>query len=184
MRVNQYVTMSRAFSDDEVVDALRLVTRVGKNSKNPRPIGDLSRVNEQELFAVFTYLSLKDERPNLASKFIKAFRLNYDKFSKIDPIFGIYEACRVALQEVKRSDGLSGQMIKDIRLTALGKSQLDTMRDQVDIRRVTDGENNTAVRAIRTALKKVNQNSDATEDELKSFRLKNIDRRKNNRILH
>lgn len=184
MKVNQYVTMSRAFSDDEIVDALKLITRVGKNSKTPRPIGDLTRVNEQELFAVFTYLSLKAEKPGMASQFIKEFRDQYERIAKVDPVFGIYEGCRVALQRVKKSKSLTNHEVRDIRLTALGRSQLDSVRDQVDVKRVTEGRDDTAVRAVRTAIKKVKENPEATLDELKSFRDKNIQRRKDNRILN
>jgi hypothetical protein len=141
-------------------------------------------VNEQELFAVFTYLSLKAQKPGLATKFIKAFRDKYEQMAKIDPVFGIYEACRVALQNVKKSDGLSNHEVQDIRLTALGKSQLDSIRDQVDVKRVTEGREDTAVRAVRTAMKKVNENPEATLDELTSFREKNIQRRKDTRIIN
>jgi hypothetical protein len=108
----------------------------------------------------------------------------YKEVGKKDSLYGIFEATRLAFEELRRSKNISLDKFREIRLYALGKSQLDSVRDETTVKKITDRPSDTAVRAVKTALKKVDQNTIATEEELANFRKKNKERRESDLSLN
>jgi hypothetical protein len=184
MAVHRKFVSWRTVSNEELLDALEKVEKMRKPTRTPKPLTELSRVNEQEIFAAFTYLKLKEEKPAVASKFLMKFAELYKEVGKKDSLYGIFEATRLAFEELRRSKNISLDKFREIRLYALGKSQLDSVRDETTVKKITDRPSDTAVRAVKTALKKVDQNTIATEEELANFRKKNKERRESDLSLN
>ena len=136
------------------------------------------------IFAAFTYLRLKEEKPALAGKFLMSFAELYKDIGKKDPLYGIFEATRLAFEDLRKTKQITFDKFKEIRLYALGKSQLDSVRDETTVKKITDKPSDTAVRAVRTALIKVAQNAIATDEELENFRKKNKARRESDDLLN
>ena len=67
-------------------------------------------------------------------------------------------------------------MFKKIRSVSLGLSQLDSVKDDVNSSRVTNGSNDTALRSFKTALTKIAENTVASEADLRNFVTRNKSR--------
>lgn len=177
MEISKNVYLGRDYSESEIRGALEQITRPAERESNSRALSNYSRVNEQELFGALILLQLKDLGKGLASKFLGSYRVIYADTVKADPKFGVYDSVWKSLSSIRKAGLLAKEKVTEIRRYALGKSQLDSIKDEVSIKRVTPGKTDTAVRALKTALAKIKENPIATDLELDSFRDKNIARR-------
>lgn len=178
MEISNNISFGKVYSDNEITRALEQITRPAETEPNSRPLSNYSRVNEQELFGAFIVLQLRDLGKGLAAKFLGKYREVYKDTVKADPNFGIYDSIWKSLSSLRKAGNILNEKAREIRQYALGKSQLDSIKDEVHVKRVTSGKTDTAVRALKTALAKIKENPIATEQELESFRNKNMARRK------
>jgi hypothetical protein len=178
MEISNNITTGRNYSDGEIRGALQQVIRADQKDPGSRPLSEYSRVNEQELFAAFIFLQLKDLGKSLATRFMTKYREVSPELINYDPSYGVYESVRRALNPLKKAYKIVNEKTQEFRRYALGKSQLDSLKDEVHVKRVTEGKADTAVRALKTALEKIKENSLASDAELESFRNKNIARRR------
>lgn len=134
-----------------------------------KPLTEHSRVNEQELFAAFTYLQLQEKQPEAATDFLSKFRTAVEAFGSNTSQHSVLDITRNILKEFRKAKVIPRAMFKKIRRVSLGLSQLDSLKDDVNSRRVTDGSNDTALRSFKTALAKIAENTVASESDLRSF---------------
>ena len=140
-----------------------------------QPITENTRVDEQELFAAFTYLQLEAQNPELAAQFMSKFREGIHEAiaSKSDPRYTVLDVTRNILQGLRKAKSITRGMFKKIRRTSLGLSQLDSIKDNVNMDNVTKKDNDSAMRAFKTAFRKIAENPMATLKELRSFAANN-----------
>lgn len=138
-----------------------------------KPLTENSRVNEQELFAAFTYLQLQEKQPETAKDFLSKLRSSLTPKDPDNSEHFLLDATRGILQEFRKTKTISRRMFIKIRQVSLGLSQLDSVGDSVNIRRITEGANDTALRSVKTAMTRISENSIATRDALRSFAGKN-----------
>jgi hypothetical protein len=140
---------------------------------NVKPLTENSRVNEQQLFAAFTYLQLQKNQPEIAKDFLSKLRSSLALKDPRNSEHFLLDATRGILQEFRNTKTIPRRMFIKIRQVSLGLSQLDSVRDSVNMRRITEGANDTALRSVKTAMTRISENSIATRDELRSFVGKN-----------
>lgn len=140
-----------------------------------QPITENTRVDEQELFAAFTYLQLEAQNPELAAEFMSKFKEEIHEAiaSKTDPRYTVLDVTRNILQGLRKAKSITRGMFKKIRRTSLGLSQLDSIKDSVNMDNVTKKDNDSAMRAFKTAFRKIAENPMATLKELRSFAANN-----------
>jgi hypothetical protein len=141
-----------------------------------KPLSEHSRVNEQELFAAFTYLQLQEKQPEAATDFLSKFRSAVEAFGSDKSQYSILDITRSILKEFRKAKVIPRAMFKKIRRVSLGLSQLDSVKDDVNSSRVTNGSNDTALRSFKTALTKIAENTVASEADLRNFVTRNKNR--------
>lgn len=162
------------FSHQAILDTVAAL-RAPEDS-NVKPLTENSRVNEQELFAAFTYLQLQEKQPETAKDFLSKLRAALTAKDPNNSEYSLLDATRGILQEFRKTKAIPRRMFIKIRQVSLGLSQLDSVRDSVNIGRVTEGANDTALRSVKTAMTRISENGIATRDELRSFAGQNKER--------
>lgn len=169
-------------SEARLRESLSFVLRA-RDPKGKANITDLTRVNEQDMFAALTHGQLKEKDSLLAREFEGRFTELVQELIKKDPNNGIFEAARRAVRAMRRSGKLIKASANQIRKVSLGMAQLDTVRDRLSTKNVTTKNGDTALRAIKTAIAKFSANSEASVEDLKSFTAANGTRRAEQRAM-
>src|SRR5690606_12543604 len=121
-------------------------------SVSPDTISELSRVNEQELFAALLTSAFDQQEPKLGELFRTAFKERFERIREKYPEDGVFRASRRALKHLIKSKVLTRAEARTLRRLALGKAQLDSDRTRLSTAREGEEKNDTPLRAARTAL--------------------------------
>ena len=159
-----------SFSESDIMQAVvELRTPKGAEQKQ---VNENSRVDEQQLFAAFTYLQLKEQNPNLASEFLSQFRDGIQSAvnaQQKNPHI-IVDVTRNILKGLRKTKAITRKLFKKIRRVSLGLSQLDSIRNSLNTDRTENNKgSDTPLRAFKTAFKKIAENPMASLRELRSF---------------
>jgi len=165
-----------SITDAQLRESLNVVSKV-KDPKRVGELSDLSRVNEQDMFAAITHAQIEKIDPKEATIFEAKFSELFVELNKKDPSNAVFETTRRVLKGMRRTGEISKELFKKIRLFSLGKAQLDSKRDELATKNVTGKKGDTALRAVKTALGKFASNVEATVEELSNFKNHNGARR-------
>ncbi|MEZ4752874.1 MAG: hypothetical protein R3A13_00980 [Bdellovibrionota bacterium] len=154
-------------------DSIGLVLQVkdGKLGEDIQEVSDLKRVNETEMYAAYVHNKLSSSNPELAKQFMTKLQeqtLSY-KENRGEHLF--YKASDQVMRTFVREKQLKKKEYKTIKYEAFGKSQFDSDRTQISAAKLeTLKDGDTAVRAVKTALAKANENKSASDPEFQVWR--------------
>ena len=134
-------------------------------------ITDLKRINEKEMYAATVHFSLGKRSSQLSARFEEILPTVIERVRTDDGDLHLYKAVGRTLRMLIRWGELTREQFRTIRLYAFGKAQFDSDRTQLATLRAEDAEDgDTPVRAIRTAIRKFSENSQASSEEFGIFR--------------
>ena len=171
---NKIPQSSPVYSPEAIMDTVAKLR--SPDDATVTPLTEHSRVNEQELFAAFTYLQLEQKQPEAATDFLSKFRTAVEALGPDKSQYSMLDITRNILKEFRKAKVIPRAMFKKIRRVSLGLSQLDSVKDDVNSSRVTNGSNDTALRSFKTALTKIAENTVASEADLRNFVTRNKNR--------
>jgi len=174
-------TNNTSISEVQLRDSLSVVTRAS-DPRGQRELTDLSRINEQDMFAALVHRQLKNKEPALAEKFEQRFATLVFEQAEKNPGHAVFEAARMALRRMRLAGDISRDVAVKIRHFALGKAQLDSKREELSTRNVTGKAGDTALRAVKTAITLFTGNAVASTEEMTLFRDLNSNRRAQTRV--
>lgn len=169
--------MISEINSDGLRDSLAFVLNAG-GKKSQKVLTDLTRVNEQQMYAALIHSQLKAHDQSAATGFAESFNEQLSELSQKKTGDFVFRAAKRALRGIRLLGVISRSFAGQIRQFALGKAQLDSKRDELSIRNITGKAGDTALRALRTALTKFENNDVATKEEIDSFKqLNRVNRR-------
>jgi hypothetical protein len=163
-------------TEQQLRDSIATIVKAS-DPKGQKEITDLSRVNEQHMFAAIVHGRFNRLDPKQGQRFEEEFKALLPEQTSKHPGNHIFEAARIALKNMRLAGEITRGKAVRFRHFALGKSQLDSKLDELSTKNVTGKDGDTAVRAVKTAILKFTSNNIASQEEMKSFRDANIDRR-------
>ena len=158
----------------ELKTSIAIIKSGLKNSPvSKSDIKNLSRVNEQELFAALTHRALSDRDPKLGNSFSEKFPSLVEELRSKFPKDYTFRAAKRIIRSLIKEGELSKLEGKALRRFAVGKSQLDSEPSKLSTSNITSSANDTAVRSFGKALEKIAKNEIASEEVMSSFRAHN-----------
>ena len=151
-----------------IENAYRSILSVTRKDENVE-LTPLTRVNEQQTYAALVLEGLRMEYPDKADKFIDEFQKHHENFVEKDPEHAVFRAAKKSLRSFRRMLGMRKRDLRELRHRALSGAQFDSLRHKLSIKREEGADDGTAVRALKTALKFIEESVPLTDGELKLF---------------
>lgn len=143
---------------------------VAKGRKDPA-ISDLTRVNEEDLFATVMYRELKGINAKAAEEFMTELPAAITKLLGTKGIVLVYKAADRIARDLVRRGRIAQEVFKDIKKKALGLAQLDGDKTWLDTKRNEAATgSDTPLRSVKTAKASLVTNQSLTEDQYALFR--------------
>jgi hypothetical protein len=150
--------------------AMVLGAKKGKEIRAEQLTGAM-RINEEELYSAIIHQQLKASNPEAATAFEQALPGQIDKIKTNQGATRIFKATDRIMRAFVRSKLVSHDLYRQMRDFAFGKSQLDSDRTWLSIKRTEQqGRGDTPLRSISTALNKFSENAPALAEEISAFR--------------
>jgi len=165
-----------SISEQQLRESLAVIAKAA-DPKGQRELTELSRVNEQDVFAALIHGQLENESRELSKKFEEKFQALVQENSDKHSGHAVFEAARMALRRLRLAGEVSRELAVKIRHFALGKAQLDSKRDELSTKNITGKAGDTALRTVQTAIKMFSVNEAASTQEMDSFKAINSTRR-------
>lgn len=160
-------------SIDAITTSLSIV--YSAQSKKPVPreqITELTRVNEQELYSALVHRRLEKEKPELATRYAAELKAAADTYRTGHPDdLNMFKVSDRLMRQYVRESKLSQADYRSIRDDAFGRAQLDSDRTRLSaVKSEGSKDGDTPLRAVSTAVKKIETNEAATSGEIAQFR--------------
>lgn len=150
--------------------AMILGAKKGKEIKAEQLTGAM-RINEEELYSAIIHQQLKASNPDAATTFEQTLPGQIDKIKTNQGATRIFKATDRIMRAFVRRKLISHDLYRQMRDFAFGKSQLDSDRTWLSIKRTEQqGRGDTPLRSISTALNKFSENTPALAEEISAFR--------------
>lgn len=164
IQLNQSVVSIEGIESD-----LELV--FGAKGRKDVAVTDLSRVNEEDLYATIFYRDLKAKSPNAAIEFIKELPSMISNLNKTKGVNLVYKAADRVARDLVRKGVLAQELFREIKKRALGFAQLDGDKTWLNTERNEEATGtDTPLRSLKTVKALIIKNTELSEAQYALFR--------------
>lgn len=129
-----------------------------------------SRINEQEMFAAVVKNELAEISSKAKNYFVSNFKNEYEKIKDKFQNNVIYTVVRNLVRQIRIKGLITREVAVKTKQFAFGKSQLDKVSNLLSASKLDSSSSDTAVRAIKTAVKSYESNNSAEIADYKNFK--------------